>query len=186
MFAGPELEAFIQKSRERAKKLLASKAILEISPGARLVSDLPEPDRKLQPGVKLVPLAGDAWGKWIKVQPKTAASVHRSRHAKLVFNDAGTPVWVDSSLADARARAIVTAWKSFPLSILKCHIYPGADFRDMFQSVEFEKKSAGSIAKDDKGRRWYYVTIGTKDGGTCDGWVREQDHPLGRMCGPWD
>lgn len=107
----------------------ASKAIPEISPGARLVSDLPERDRKLQPGVKLVPLAGDAWGKWIKVQPKTAASVHRSRHAKPVFNDAGTPVWGDSSLADAAATAtaIVTAWKRFPLSILKCHM-PGRGF----------------------------------------------------------
>ncbi|MBY4846249.1 lytic transglycosylase domain-containing protein, partial [Burkholderia dolosa] len=63
VFAGPELEAFIKKSRERAKQLPASKAFLEISPGARLVSDLPEPDQKLQPGTKLVPVAADANGK---------------------------------------------------------------------------------------------------------------------------
>jgi hypothetical protein len=30
------------------------------------------------------------------------------------------------------------------------------------------------------------VKIGAKDGGTRDGWVCEQDHPLVRMCGPWD
>ncbi|WP_244138167.1 lytic transglycosylase domain-containing protein [Burkholderia vietnamiensis] len=185
VFAGPELEAFIQKSRERAKQLPASKAFLEISPGARLVSDLPEPDQKLQPGVKLVPLAGVAQGKWVKVQPKTAAPVHGSRHAKPVYNDAGTPVWVDSSLANTTATAIVPAWKSFPLSVSNAK-GPGADFRDVFRSVELEKNSAGSVAKDDKGRRWYYVKIGAKDGGTRDGWVCEQDHPLVRMCGPWD
>jgi hypothetical protein len=165
--------------------LPASKAFLEISPGARLVSDLPEPDQKLQPGVKLVPLAGVAQGKWVKVQPKTAAPVHGSRHAKPVYNDAGTPVWVDSSLANTTATAIVPAWKSFPLSVSNAK-GPGADFRDVFRSVELEKNSAGSVAKDDKGRRWYYVKIGAKDGGTRDGWVCEQDHPLVRMCGPWD
>lgn len=184
VFAGPELEAFIQKSRERAKQLPASKAFLEISPGARLVNDLPEPDQKLQPGVKLVPLAA-AQGKWVKVQPKTAAPVHGSRHAKPVYNDAGTPVWVDSSLANTTATAIVPAWKSFPLSFSNAQ-GPGADFRDVFRSVEFEKNSAGSVAKDDKGRCWQHVKIGAKDGGTRDGWVCEQDHPLVRMCGPWD
>ncbi|WP_249191232.1 glycoside hydrolase family 108 protein [Burkholderia vietnamiensis] len=185
VFAGPELEAFIQKSRERAKQLPASKAFLEISPGARLVSDLPEPDQRLQPGVKLAPLAGDSKGKWVKVQPKTAAPVHGNRHAKPAFNDAGTPVWVDGSLADTTTTAIVPGWKDFPLSFSNAK-GPGADFRDVFRTADLEKNGAGSIAKDDKGRRWYYVTIGAKDGKTRDGWVCERDHPLVRMCGPWD
>ncbi|CAR51467.1 SH3 domain-containing protein [Burkholderia cenocepacia] len=185
VFAGPELEAFIQKSRERAKQLPASKAFLEISPGARLVTDLPEPDQKLQPGTKLVPFAADAKGKWVKVQPKTAAPVHGGRHTKPVFNDAGAPVWVDSSLANTTTTAIAPGWKDFPLSFSNAK-GPGADFRDVFRSVDLEKNGPGSIAKDDKGRHWYYVEIGTKDGSTRNGWVCEQDHPLVRMCGPWD
>ncbi|MCM2547240.1 hypothetical protein M8545_27980, partial [Burkholderia glumae] len=43
-----------------------------------------------------------------------------------------------------------------------------------------------STVKDDKGRAWFLVTIGAKDGSTRQGWVCEQDHPLVRMCGPWD
>ncbi|WP_232078714.1 glycoside hydrolase family 108 protein [Burkholderia multivorans] len=181
VFAGPELEAFIKKSRDRAKQLPASKAFLEISPGARLVSDLPEPDQKLQPGTKLVPVAADAKGKWVKVQPKTAAPVHGNRHAKPVFSDAGTPVWVDASLANTTTNAIVAGWKDFPLNISNAK-GPGADFRDVLRIADLDKSSA----KDDKGRRWYYVTIGTKDGGTREGWVCEQEHPLVRTCGPWD
>ncbi|AOI58179.1 hypothetical protein WI26_11490 [Burkholderia diffusa] len=185
IFAGPELEAFIQKSRERAKQLPASKAFLEISQGARLVNDLPEPDQKLQPGTKLVALAADAKGKWVKVQPKTAAPVHGGRHTKPVFNDAGAPVWVDGSLANTTTTAIVPGWKDFPLSFSNAK-GPGADFRYVIRRVDLEKNRAGNIAKDGKGRHWYYVTIGTKDGGTRTGWVCEQDHPLVRMCGPWD
>ncbi len=30
------------------------------------------------------------------------------------------------------------------------------------------------------------MTIGTKDGGTREGWVCDQEHPLVRTCGPWD
>ncbi|WP_235879283.1 lytic transglycosylase domain-containing protein [Burkholderia sp. USMB20] len=181
VFAGPELESFIQKSRDRAKHLPASKALLEISPGAQLVTHLPEPAHKLQPGTKLVPLAADAKGKWVKVQPKTAAPGHGNRRTKPVFYDTGTPVWVDGSLANTTLTTIVPAWKDFPLSFSSAK-GPGADFRAVFRTVDLDK----NIAQDDQGRRWYYVTIGTRDGGTRDGWVCEQDHPLVRMCGPWD
>ncbi|EIP84894.1 MULTISPECIES: hypothetical protein [Burkholderia] len=184
VFAGPELEAFIQKSRERAKQLPASRAFLEISPGARLVTP-PEPDQKLQPGTKLVPLAADAKGKWVKVQPKIAAPVHGGRHATPVFNDAGAPVWVDSSRANTTTSAIASGWKDFPLRFSDA-TGPGADFRYVIRSVDLEKNGAENIAKDDKGRRWYDVTIGAKDGSTRTGWVCKQDHPLVRMCGPWD
>lgn len=63
---------------------------------------------------------------------------------------------------------------------------PGADFRDVFRRVDLEKNGDANIAQDDKGRHWYYVTIGTKDGSTRAGWVCEQNPPLVRMCGPWD
>uniref|UniRef100_UPI001ABB918F glycosyl hydrolase 108 family protein n=1 Tax=Burkholderia gladioli TaxID=28095 RepID=UPI001ABB918F len=185
VFAGPDLEAFIQKSRTRAKELPAAKTFLEISPGARLVTELAEPDQKLQPGVKLVPLDANAKGKWVKVQPKTAAPVHGGRHAKPTYTDSGAPVWVDGSLANTTTSAIVSGWKDFPLSFSNAKS-PGADFRDVFRRVDLDKAGADSTVKDDKGRAWFLVTIGAKDGSARQGWVCEQDHPLVRMCGPWD
>ncbi len=185
VFAGPELEAFIQKSRARAKELPAAKTFLEISPGARLVTELAEPDQKLQPGVKLVPVDTNAKGKWVKVQPKTAAPVHGGRHAKPTYTDSGAPIWVDGSLANTTTSAIVPGWKDFPLSFSNAK-GPGADFRDVFRRVDLDKAGADSTVKDDKGRAWFLVTIGAKDGSARQGWVCEQDHPLVRMCGPWD
>ncbi|WP_186164592.1 glycoside hydrolase family 104 protein [Burkholderia gladioli] len=185
VFAGPELEAFIQKSRARAKELPAAKTFLEISPGARLVTELAEPDQKLQPGVKLVPVDTNAKGKWVKVQPKTAAPVHGGRHAKPTYTNSGAPVWVDGSLANTTTSAIVPGWKDFPLSFSNAKD-PGADFRDVFRRVDLDKAGADSTVKDDKGRAWFLVTIGAKDGSARQGWACEQDHPLVRMCGPWD
>ncbi|PRH36098.1 hypothetical protein C6V07_11140 [Burkholderia gladioli] len=185
VFAGPELATFIQKSRARAKELPAAKTFLEISPGARLVDELAEPDQKLQPGVKLVPLDAKAKGKWVKVQPKTAAPVHGGRHAKPTYTDSGTPVWVEGSLANTTTSAIVPGWKDFPLNLSNAK-GPGADFRDVFRRVDLDKAGMNSTVKDDKGRAWFLVTIGAKDGSARQGWVCEQDHPLVRMCGPWD
>ena len=185
VFAGPELEAFIKKSQARAKERPPEKSFLEISPGALLVTELPEPDQKLQPGTKLVVVTAGAKGRWVKVQPKTAAPVHGGRHAKPVFNDAGPPVWVESSFANTTTTAIVPGWKDFPLRLSNAK-GPGADFRDVFRRVDLEKNGDANIAKDDKGRYWYNVTIGTKDGSTRAGWVCEQNPPLVRMCGAWD
>uniref|UniRef100_UPI00163FF842 glycoside hydrolase family 73 protein n=1 Tax=Burkholderia gladioli TaxID=28095 RepID=UPI00163FF842 len=185
VFAGPELATFIQKSRVRAKELPAAKTFLEISPGARLVDELAEPDQKLQPGVKLVPLDAKAKGKWVKVQPKTAAPAHGGRHAKPTYTDSGTPVWVEGSLANTTTSAIVPGWKDFPLNLSNAQ-GPGADFRDVFRRVDLDKAGTNSTVKDDKGRAWFLVTIGAKDGSARQGWVCEQDHPLVRMCGPWD
>ncbi|KVH72219.1 hypothetical protein WJ41_13895 [Burkholderia ubonensis] len=185
VFAGPELEAFIKRSQARAKERPPEKSFLEISPGALLVTDLLEPNQKLQPGTKLVAVTAGAKGRWIKVQPKTAAPVRGGRHAKPVFNDAGPPVWVESSFANTTATAIVPGWKDFPLSFSNAK-GPGADFRNVFRRVDLEKSGDANIAKDDKGRYWYYVTIGTKDGSTRAGWVCEQNPPLVRMCGAWD
>ncbi len=185
VFAGPELATFIQKSRARAKELPAAKTFLEISPGARLVDELAEPDQKLQPGVKLVPLDANAKGKWVKVQPKTAAPVHGGRHAKPTYTDSGTPVWVEGSLANTTTSEIVPGWKDFPLNLSNAK-GPGADFRDVFRRIDLDKAGTNSTVKDDKGRAWFLVTIGAKDGSARQGWVCEQDHPLVRMCGPWD
>ncbi len=135
--------------------------------------------------MKLVALDANAKGKWVKVQPKTAAPVHGGRHAKPTYTNSGSPVWVEGSLANTTTSAIVAGWKEFPLSFSHAK-GPGADFRDVFRRVDLDKAGPASTVKDDKGRSWFLVTIGAKDGSTRQGWVCEQDHPLVKMCGPWD
>jgi hypothetical protein len=63
---------------------------------------------------------------------------------------------------------------------------PGVEFRDVFRRADLGKLGAQNVATDDKGTRWWNVTVGTKDGGTRQGWVPEKGNPLARMCGPWD
>ncbi|WGS54620.1 lytic transglycosylase domain-containing protein [Paraburkholderia sp. D15] len=199
-FAGPDLEDFISRSRERVKQLPESKAFLEISPGARLVTNLPERDQTLtQTGLHLVPL-GDTQGScWIKVQPKTAAAAspatsnhpHPGSHPghphpqSPHLTNFGSPLWVDASLANQVTTGVVKGWKDFPLTVAGAN-GPGADFRDVFRRVDLDNLGAQNVAKDDKRVHWWNVTIGTKDGTTRQGWVCEKDHPLTRMCGPWD
>ncbi|ALK22722.1 glycoside hydrolase family 73 protein [Burkholderia cepacia] len=186
VFAGPELEKFIKKSQARAKERPPENAFLEISPGALLVTDLPEPEQKLQPGLKLVPLDSSAKAKWIKVQPKTVTMpANAGHHAKPTLTNSGSPVWVDGSFAGTTTTGIIPAWKDFPLSFSNAR-GPGSDFRNVFRRADLEKSGADKIAKDDKGRFWYYVELGAKDGSKRAGWVCEQNLPLVRMCGPWD
>jgi len=199
-FAGPDLQDFISRSKERVKQLPESKAFLEISPGALLVTEIPDPDQTLtptqtQPSLKLVPL-GDAQGsRWVKVQPKSApaaapatsghASSHHGGHHAQPLQNAGTPLWVEASLANQTTTAVVKGWTDFPLKVANAK-GPGADFRDVFRRVDLDKLDAQNVAKDDKGQHWWNITIGTKDGATRQGWVCETGHPLTRMCGPWD
>ncbi|MEZ2309352.1 lytic transglycosylase domain-containing protein [Paraburkholderia sp. RCC_158] len=200
-FAGPDLQDFISRSRERARQLPESKAFLEISPGALLVTDVPEPDQTLtQTGLHLVPLADVQGSRWIKVQPKIAppatpstsaqaphghAGGHHGHHPAPPLQNTGAPLWVDASLANQTTTGVVKGWKDFPLKVANAK-GPGADFRDVFRRVDLDRLGAQNVAKDDKGQRWWNITIGTKDGATCQGWVCEKDHPLTRMCGPWD
>lgn len=200
-FAGPDLQDFISRSRERVKQLPESKTFLEISPGALLVTEVPEPDQALtQTGLHLVPL-GDAQGsRWIKVQPKIAPPAtpstsaqaphghpggHHGHHPAPPLQNTGTPLWVDTSQANHTTTGVVKGWKDFPLKVANAK-GPGADFRDVFRRIDLDKLGAQNVAKDDKGQRWWNITIGTKDGATRQGWVCEKDHPLTRMCGPWD
>jgi hypothetical protein len=200
VFAGPDLSAFIAKSRARAKVLNDAHTFLEISPGALLVSSLPEPDQTLdQTGLKLVPVGATDGSRWVLVQPKTItmptppspSASHGQRPPqghhplKPIETDHGSKLWVDSSLANQTTTAIVKGWKNFPLSVSNAK-GPGTDFRDVFRRTDLDKLGAQNVAKDDKGTHWWNVTVGLKDGGTREGWVCEKDHPLARMCGPWD
>ena len=200
-FAGPDLQDFISRSKERVKQLPESKAFLEISPGAPLVTEIPDPDQTLtptqtQPSLKLVPLSDAQGSRWVKVQPKNAPPAtsgqasnghhggHHGQHTATLQN-AGSALWVDASLANQTTTAVVKGWSDFPLKVANAK-GPGADFRDVFRRVDLNKLDAQNVAKDDKGQYWWNITIGTKDGATRQGWVCEKDHPLTRMCGPWD
>ncbi|MCA7950775.1 lytic transglycosylase domain-containing protein [Burkholderia seminalis] len=189
VFAGPDLKAFIDQSRARAKELNdKNKPLLEIEPGAKLVSEVPAPDQKLtQSGLKLVPI-GDAKGsRWIKVQPKSVTTVPAKgkQKAKQTFADVGKPMWVESSLANTISSANVAGWQNFPLDVSKAS-GPGADFRDVLRRTGLDKLGADNVAIDDKGHHWWNITIGSKDGSARQGWVCDTGHDGVQFRSPWE
>ncbi|WP_431819688.1 pesticin C-terminus-like muramidase [Burkholderia sp. F1] len=211
VFAGSDLPAFIAKSQARAKELLdTDKPFLEVLAGAKLVTKVPDSDYTLeQTGLKLVPV-GDPKSRWVKVQPKTVkmpaaqpepagpagkGKKHKEKPPKKpapIETPAGSPFWIDSSLGlvNQMTTAPVKGWKNFPLKVSQAD-GPGTDFRNVFRVVDLDKQGPQSLAREDKDasgktKRWWNVIVGTKEGGTRQGWVREQDHPKVKMCSPWD
>ncbi|MBN3835250.1 glycoside hydrolase family protein [Burkholderia sp. Ac-20344] len=189
VFAGADFKDFMDRSRARAKELNdKNKPLLEIEPGAKLVTEIPVPDQKLmQAGLKLVPL-GDAKGsRWVKVQPKSVTNVPAKGKQKATQNlaNVGNPMWVESSLANTISTANVAGWQNFPLDVSKAS-GPGADFRDVLRRAELDKLGEGNVAIDDKGHHWWNITIGSKDGSELKGWVRDTDHPRVQFRSPWE
>ncbi|MBU9607864.1 glycoside hydrolase family 19 protein [Burkholderia multivorans] len=189
VFAGPDLKDFIDRSRNRAKELNdKDKPLLEIMPGAKLVSEIPAPDKTLtQAGLKLVPI-GDAKGsRWVKVQPKsvTTQPAKGNKKATQTLTDVGKPLWVESRLANTVSTGNVSGWQNFPLDGAKA-TGPGADFRDVYRRADLDKLGAENIAIDDKGRHWWNITIGSKDGSARQGWVCETGNPLVQFRSPWE
>ena len=208
IFAGPDLPAFITKSQARAQELPETdKPFLEILKGAKLVTKAPDPDYTLeQTGLKLVPVS-DPKSRWVKVQPKTVKmpaeqpeppapagkGKHKPKPAKKPDETStGSPFWVDSSLGliNQMTTAPVKGWKDFPLKVSQAE-GPGTDFSNVLRIIDLDKEGPQSLAREDKdasgkAKRWWNVTVGTKDGGTRQGWVREQDHPKVKLCSPWD
>ncbi|MCO8644076.1 lytic transglycosylase domain-containing protein [Burkholderia multivorans] len=189
VFAGPDLKDFIDRSRARAKELNEkNKPLLEIEPGAKLVSEIPAPDQKLtQSGLKLVPI-GDAKGsRWIKVQPNSVTNVPAKgkQKAQQKLAPVGNPLWVESSLANTISTANVAGWQNFPLDVSKAS-GPGADFRNVLRRTELDKLGEGNVAVDDKGHHWWNITVGSKDGSGLTGWVCDTDHPHVQLRSPWE
>lgn len=211
VFAGPDLPAFIAKSQARAKELPdTEKPFLEVLAGAKLVTKVPDPDYTLQQtGLKLVPVS-DSKSRWVKVQPKAVTmpaaqpepvapagkgKKHKAKPAKQpdpIETSTGSPFWVDCSvgLVNQMTKAPVKGWKDFPLKVSQAD-EPETDFRDVFRVVDLEKQGPQAFAQEDKDasgktKRWWNVILGTKDGKTRQGWVREQDHPKVKLCSPWD
>ncbi|MBU9456842.1 pesticin C-terminus-like muramidase [Burkholderia multivorans] len=189
VFAGQDLKDFIDRSRARAKELNEkNKPLLEIEPGAKLVSEIPAPDQKLtQSGLKLVPI-GDAKGsRWIKVQPNSVTNVPAKgkQKAQQKLAPVGNPLWVESSLANTISTANVAGWQNFPLDVSKAS-GPGADFRNVLRRTELDKLGEGNVAVDDKGHHWWNITVGSKDGSGLTGWVCDTDHPHVQLRSPWE
>ncbi|HEM7850250.1 TPA: lytic transglycosylase domain-containing protein, partial [Burkholderia multivorans] len=132
VFAGPDLKDFIDQSRNRAKELNdKNKPLLEIMPGAKLVSEIPAPDQQLtQAGLKLVPTGDAKASRWVKVQPKSMTTQPAKGHKKgtQTLTDVGKPLWVESRLANTVSTGNVSGWQNFPLDGAKA-TGPGADFR---------------------------------------------------------
>ncbi|HDR9000088.1 TPA: lytic transglycosylase domain-containing protein [Burkholderia vietnamiensis] len=189
VFAGSDFKDFMDQSRKRAKELNEkNKPLLEIEPGAKLVTEIPPPDQNLaQAGLKLVPL-GDAKGsRWVKVQPKSVTNQPaKGKHkATQTLTAVGKPMWVESSLANTISTANVLGWQNFPLDISKA-TGPGADFRDVLRRAELDTLGAGNVAIDDQNRHWWNITIGSKDGSERQGWVCEAGHPHVQFRSPWE
>jgi len=189
VFAGSDFKDFLDRSRARAKELNEkNKPLLEIEPGAKLVSEIPAPDQKLtQAGLKLVPMSDAKGARWVKVQPKSVTNVPVKGKQKVTqhFTDVGQPMWVESSLANTISTANVSGWQSFPLDVSKA-TGPGADFWDVLRRPDLDKLGAGNIAVDDKGHHWWNITIGSKDGAERQGWVCDTDHPHVHFRSPWE
>nr|WP_242431769.1 lytic transglycosylase domain-containing protein [Burkholderia ambifaria] len=189
VFAGSDFKDFMDQSRNRAKELNdKNKPLLEIEPGAKLVSEIPAPDQKLtQAGLKLVPIGDVKGSRWIKVQPKSVTNqpAKGKQKAGQTFTDVGKPLWVESSLANTISTANVLGWQNFPLDVSKAS-GPGADFRDVLRRAELDKLGAGNVAIDDKGHHWWNITIGSKDGSELKGWVCDTDHPHVQFRSSWE
>lgn len=186
------------------------KPLLEVLAGAKLVTKVPDPDYTLeQTGLKLVPVS-DSKSRWVKVQPKTVTTPaaqpepvapagkgkkHKATPPKKpdpIETSTGSPFWVDSSvgLVNQMTKAPVKGWKDFPLKVSQAE-GPETDFRDVFRVVDLGKQGPQAFAQEDKdasgkAKRWWNVILGTRDGKTRQGWVREQDHPKVKLCSPWD
>ncbi|WP_198363070.1 glycoside hydrolase family 19 protein [Burkholderia ubonensis] len=208
VFAGPDLPKFIKKSQARAKDLPDNdKVFLEVLAGAKLVTEIPRPDYTLEKtGLKLAAVS-DPKSHWVKVQPKTVtmpaaqptppdatgkgkSKPKPTKKPTPIETSTGDPFWVDSGLVNQMTTGPVQGWKEFPLKVSRAN-GPGTDFRDVFRLTDLDKFGVQSFAREEKdasgkAKRWWKVTVGTKEGGTRQGWVREKDHPQVNLCSPWD
>jgi hypothetical protein len=198
VFAGPDLPAFIKKSQARAKQLPDQKAFIEVQKGALLV-DVAEAKATVKSGLLLKPLAKDTGaGPWVKVQPTQVtkpptqplaghAHTSHSHHAKAkpIETPEGAPVWVERAHAGQVARPDIKTWSAFPLDVANAR-GAAAGFDEVFSHGELDKLGADAKAQDDKHATWWKVTVGTAEGESREGWVRDTGHPHVESHSPWD
>lgn len=100
-----------------------------------------------------------------------------------VWVPTGTPVWVEAGMLDSEGTASgreMQAWSQFPLKVGQ-----GDGPTANFVRVVAIKQLSKVVAEPD-GTRWWEIDVGTADGSSRIGWVREKDHPLVTLCSPWD
>ncbi|MDR6386762.1 glycosyl hydrolase 108 family protein [Paraburkholderia caribensis] len=193
VFTGAQIETFISKSQDRAKKLPESgKTLLVIRQGAKLVK-CPDPQSNTQlTGHTLALAKGDPGkGCWAKVQPtrsgpQSAARAHgRSPHVSKT--PVGDPLWVERQYAGKVAGAVVHSWPDFPLQIASAQ-GPAVGYQQVLSRAQLEQSADNGKAADDQdkgGAQWWSIAAGNADGSTILGWVCEKDHPDTQWQSPW-
>lgn len=196
VFAGDTLPAFLEKSRERAKKLSdGEKELLVVLPGAALVDIAPAVSQTVPAGLVLEPVASHSGtGPWKQVQPtRITAAPHPSKghpHQKPAKTKIGEPLWVDRALAghivsDAGGgNGIVHGWTQFPLQLSNAKRAP-VTFMDVFTPSQLARLDADHKAVDDEGVKWWKIQVGTGSGQSVEGWVCDSGHPQTERQSPW-
>jgi hypothetical protein len=189
VFAGDAFPAFLDKSRERAKKLPdGQNTLLVVSPGAALV-DVSQPvDQKVAIGLTLEPVAGKSGnGPWTKVQPTKIATTHAphgTHHPTTSRTKEGDPFWVEHAQSGQVVAGVVNGWKDFPLQPSNPKLAT-ASFMDVFASAELSRLGADARSVDDQDVHWWKIEVGTGTGKSGSGWVCGKGHPLAEWQSPW-
>jgi hypothetical protein len=189
VFAGDAFPAFLDKSRERAKKLPdGQNTLLVVSPGAALV-DVSQPvDQKVAIGLTLEPVADNPGsGRWTKVQPTKivkAQATHLNPHPATTRSKEGDPFWVERSQSGDVVAGVVNGWKAFPLQLSNPKLAT-ASFMDVFAPAELTRLDADAKAVDDQGVPWWKIEVGTGKGESGSGWVCGKGHPQTAWQSPW-
>jgi hypothetical protein len=198
VFTGAQVNDFINKSKERAKKL-PDKPLLLIEQGAKLVKPADPQINTGLAGMKLALATGKQGdpgkGLWAKVQPtKLAAQPSAHGHGNNDNHPAsrtpvGDPLWVErTKYAGKVAGATVPTWATFPLQLANAQA-PSVGYQQVFSRAQLDQGREIDRATDDQGAQWWKITAGDEDGRTITGWVRDrigdQNHPNTRWESPW-
>jgi muramidase (phage lysozyme) len=193
ILSGAQIENFISKSQDRAKKLPESgKTLLVIQQGAKLVK-CPDPQSNAQlAGLKLELAKGDPGkGCWAKVQPIRSGPQSvgrvRGRAPQVSKTPVGNPLWVERQYAGKVAGAVVHSWSDFPLQLAGAQ-GPAVGYQQVLSRAQLEQSADNGKAADDQdkgGAQWWSIAAGNADGSTILGWVCEKDHPGTQWESPW-
>ncbi len=167
VFTAEDINAFIAKSRDRAK-LLDSKhrTLLKVAVGAKLAMPA-DADQQIDPTESLTPSGNQGAGKWIQAKRKSDGAI----------------VWVEKdqlNVSGTTTGRSLAAWSQFPLKVGQ-----GEGPTAGFIRVAAIKHLKNSVIEAD-GTRWWEVDVGLVDGSSRIGWAREKDHPAVELCSPWD
>ncbi len=194
VFTGAQVNDFINKSKERAKKL-PDKPLLLIGQGAKLVKPADPQINTGLAGLKLVLVTGKQGdpgkGLWAKVQPtKLAAQPSTHGHGHNHNHPAsgtpvGDPLWVErTKYAGKVAGATVPTWATFPLQFANAQ-GPSVGYQQVFSRTQLDQGREIDRATDDQGAQWWSITAGDEEGRSITRWVCEKSHPNTLWESPW-